>query len=183
MDDRDTLKGMTLEQLWELFPIELMPHDPDWAAWAREEIGFLTRLLSSYDVRINHIGSTAISGIYAKPIVDLLVEIDPWVDKAAIIALMESNGYICMSRSESRLSFNKGYTPRGFARKVFHVHFHPFGDNDEIRFRDYLRAHPDVAHDYEQLKLSLLPRFRNDRDGYTEAKTSFVRKINELARQ
>lgn len=183
MNDRDTLKNMTLEQLWELFPIELTPHDPDWAVWARDEIGFLTGLLSPYDVTINHIGSTAIPGIQAKPIVDILVEIPPQADKDSIVTLMESNGYICMSRSESRLSFNKGYTPRGYAHKVFHVHFHHIGDNAEIGFRDYLRAHPDVALDYERLKLRLLPRYRNDRDGYTEAKSAFIRKIKTLIGQ
>lgn len=60
--------------------------------------------------------------------------------------------------------------------------FHPVGDNDEIFFRDYLKSHPQVAKDYESLKLSLLPRFRNNRDGYTAAKTDFVRTITTLAR-
>ena len=80
-----------------------------------------------------------------------------------------------MSESDSRISFNKGYTPAGYADKVFHIHFHRIGDNDEILFRDFLIAHPEVAEEYEKLKLSLLPKYKNDRDGYTEAKTKFVR--------
>lgn len=80
------------------------------------------------------------------------------------------------------MSFNKGYTPAGYADKVFHIHFHISGDNDEIRFRDYLIAHPDVAKEYERLKLSLLPKYWHDRDGYTEAKTAFVRSVVDIAK-
>lgn len=87
-----------------------------------------------------------------------------------------------MSYSERRVSFNKGYTPEGYANKVFHIHFHRIGDNNEILFRDYLIAHPDTAREYERLKMSLLPKYRNDRDGYTEAKAAFVKQIVELGR-
>ncbi len=82
-----------------------------------------------------------------------------------------------MSASDRRMSINKGYTPAGYAEKVFHIHLHPYGDNDDIFFRDYLTAHPEVAKQYESLKLSLLPEYRNNRDGYTEAKTHFVKTI------
>ncbi len=58
---------------------------------------------------------------------------------------METAGYICMSSSENRMSFNKGYTPQGYAEKVFHVHIHAMGDNDEIAFRNYLNSNPVVA--------------------------------------
>lgn len=168
---------MTLEELWELFPIVLTPHNPHWADWAEEEMAILSNLLSGFDKRISHIGSTAIPGIMAKPIVDILVEIPPSTDKKEIRQTMEAAGYICMSASGERMSFNKGYTPEGYADRVFHIHFHPTGDNDEIRFRDYLIAHPEVAKDYESLKLSLLPNFKHNRDAYTEAKTDFVNRI------
>lgn len=79
------------------------------------------------------------------------------------------------------MSFNKGYTSTGYADKVFHIHFHRIGDNDEILFRDHLIAHPEVAEEYEKLKLSLLPKYRNDRDGYTEAKSEFVRRTIKQA--
>lgn len=173
---------MTLEELWQLFPIELTPHRPQWKDWAIEEIESLTALLLEYCPVINHIGSTAIPNIQAKPIIDTLVEINPDADWQRIKEKMEAAGHICMSCSDSRMSFNKGYTPSGYADKVFHIHFHRAGDNDEIRFRDYLIAHPEVAKEYEKLKLSLLPKYRNDRDGYTEAKSDFVRNITALAK-
>lgn len=165
---------MTLSELWELFPIVLTAYNPDWSEWANEEILELSALLKDYNPIINHIGSTAIPNIQAKPIIDILVELNPDADRQRIKEKMEAAGYICMSVSDNRMSFNKGYTPAGYADKVFHIHFHRTDDNDEIRFRDYLIAHPDVAKEYEILKLSLLPKYKNDRDGYTEAKSEFV---------
>lgn len=172
---------MTLEELWQLFPIVLTPHQLQWKDWAREEIENLTALLSGYCPVITHIGSTAIPNIHAKPIIDILVEFNPDIDWVRIKEKMETAGYICMSVSNNRMSFNKGYTSAGYADKVFHIHFHRIGDNDEILFRDHLIAHPEVAEEYEKLKLSLLPKYRNDRDGYTEAKSEFVRRTIKQA--
>lgn len=172
---------MTLEELWQLFPIVLTPHQLQWKDWAREEIENLTALLSGYCPVITHIGSTAIPNIHAKPIIDILVELNADIDWGRIKEKMETAGYICMSVSDNRMSFNKGYTSTGYADKVFHIHFHRIGDNDEILFRDHLIAHPEVAEEYEKLKLSLLPKYRNDRDGYTEAKSEFVRRTIKQA--
>lgn len=181
MSQRD-LKDMTLAELWELFPIVLTTYNPDWSEWADEKILELSTLLRDYTPIINHIGSTAIPNIHAKPIIDILVEIAPENDWQLIRETMEKSGYICMSVSDTRMSFNKGYTPKGYADKVFHIHFHRTGDNDEIQFRDYLIAHPEAAKQYERLKLSLLPEYRRDRDGYTDAKSEFVRKMVRLTK-
>ena len=168
---------MTLEELWQLFPITLVPHRPEWKEWARAEIAGLEKLLEKFRPVINHIGSTAIPDIKAKPIVDLLVELPPDADRGEVRDLIEAEGYICMAETTQRMSFNKGYTPAGYAEKVFHIHIHETGDNDEIRFRDLLITNPPVAREYEALKLSLLPRYRNDRDAYTAAKTPFITRI------
>lgn len=176
------LHEMTLTELWELFPVILTPHNPLWNDWAKEEMQLLYSLLTEYCPIINHIGSTAIPDIQAKSIIDILVEVSTGAEWLQIKNIMRANGYICMSETDKRISFNKGYTPAGYAEKVFHIHFHRIGDNDEIRFRDYLIAHPDVAREYERLKISLLPKYRNDRDGYTEAKTGFVKGIVKLSK-
>ena len=175
------LQDMTLKELWELFPIFLVPHNPQWIGWAKDEMGLLSSILAEYKPIINHIGSTAIPDIQAKPIVDILVEVSSDVKWMPIKDIMGTNGYICMSESDNRLSFNKGYTPAGYADKVFHIHIHRKGDNNEILFRDYLIAHPEAAKEYEQLKQLLLPKYKHDRNGYTDAKTAFVKHIIELA--
>ncbi|MDE6370594.1 MAG: GrpB family protein, partial [Duncaniella sp.] len=124
------LTDMTLEELWQLFPISLVRHNPLWKEWAHQEITFLYGVLSDHYPIITHIGSTAIPDILAKPIIDILVETN-LDDKNTIRKTMENNGYICMSDSSKRISFNKGYTPQGYAERVFHIHFHPIGDNQE----------------------------------------------------
>lgn len=88
-----------------------------------------------------------------------------------------------MSETKDRISLHKGYTENGFAEKVFHLHFRLKGDNDELYFRDYLLADPEIAKAYEKLKLSLWKRYEHDRDGYTEAKTDFVRKYTQIAQK
>ena len=185
MTDKEAkgLKDMSLEELWVLFPIELVAHSDLWLEWASEEMAALTEILSFCEPEISHIGSTAVSDIWSKPIVDILVEVPVGVDWQQIKTILEASGYICMSQSEARMSFNKGYTPTGFAEKVFHIHMRNVGDNDEIYFRDYLRANPATAKEYEALKLNLLPKYRNNRDGYTEAKTEFVNRVTALARK
>lgn len=173
---------MTLEELWELFPVVLVPHDPRWEEWACSEIGYLSEILSDFCPRISHVGSTAIPDIWAKPIIDILIEVSIGSDWRDICEVMEANGYMCMSSSMTRMSFNKGYTTEGFAERVFHIHVHGTGDNDEIYFCDYLRRNPETAREYEKLKRSLLPKFRNNRDGYTDAKSEFVRMVMKLAK-
>lgn len=175
------LNEMTLEELWQLFPIELVPHNPLWEQWAAEESAALSDILADFQPLINHIGSTAIPGIIAKPIVDILVEIPHDTDFGTLKRVMESAGYICMNVLTDWMSFNKGYSPEGYAERTFHIHFHFIGDRDEILFRDYLIENNEAAAEYERLKRSLLPRFRHDRDAYTEAKTDFVRRIVNLA--
>ncbi len=175
------LQDMTLKELWELFPIVLVPPNPQWIGWAKDEMELLSSILAEYKPIINHIGSTAIPNIQAKPIVDILVEVLTDVKWIPIKDIMETNGYLCMSESDNRLSFNKGYTPAGYADKVFHIHIHRKEDNNEILFRDYLIAHPVAAKEYELLKQSLLPKFKHDRNGYTDAKTEFVKRTIENA--
>lgn len=182
MERLKELSEMSLEELWQLFPIELVPHRPHWKEWAKEETAFLTAILKGHFTSITHIGSTAIPGIQAKPIIDILVEVPVSEDFDSISRKMQSSGYILMSSIPNRMSFNKGYTPAGYAERVFHIHIHRAGDNDEILFRDYLLSHPESAKAYESLKLSLLPRYRHNRDGYTAQKTEFVKAIVEKAK-
>lgn len=176
------LSEMTLEELWQLFPIILTEHKDCWGEYYAEQAAELKRLLPK-GTKINHIGSTAVKGIWAKPIVDILVEVDEAVNLMDTCAVLQDNGWIKMSQSASRMSFNKGYTENGFAEKVFHLHLRYVGDSDEIYFRDYLSAQPKVAKEYESLKLGLWKKFEHDRDGYTEAKGEFVKKYTAMAKE
>ena len=176
------LSEMTIEELWQLFPIVLTEHKDCWVEFYVEEEAELKRILPESAI-INHIGSTAVKAIWAKPIVDILVEVNEGLNLTGIATTLQNNGWIKMSESEKRMSFNKGYTEDGFAEKVYHLHLRYIGDNDEIYFRDYLNTHPELAKEYEVLKLGLWKRFEHDRDGYTAAKGEFVAKYTALAKQ
>lgn len=178
------LSDMSLEELWELFPICLTEHQDIWSKWYEEEVAALKSILpAKYNLQMHHIGSTAITGIWAKPIIDILVETPDAAALQAIKKQLVASGYICMSESENRISLNKGYTENGFAEKVFHIHLRLTNDNDEIYFRDYLNAHPEVAKEYETLKISLWKKYEHNRDKYTEEKTEFVTKYTNLAKE
>ena len=178
------LSEMSLEELWQLFPIFLVPHDDAWKLWyENEEQRILTILPHGMAARISHVGSTAIPGIYAKNIVDIMLEVAKTDDLYPVSEILQNNGWICMNRAEKRISLNKGYTENGFAEKVFHLHLRLQGDNDELYFRDYLVEYPDAAKEYEELKLRLWKQYEHDRDGYTMAKGSFIQKYTVKARE
>lgn len=176
------LSEMTLEELWQLFPIFLTEHNPNWADWYNEEVTQLKSILPA-DTAFHHIGSTAVNGIMAKPIIDILIVVNSTEGLKQAASLLREHGYIIMSTADDRISLNKGYSENGFAEKVFHLHIRLENDTDEIYFRDYLNAHPDIAKEYEQLKLRLWKEYEHNRDAYTDAKTDFVKKYTGLAKQ
>lgn len=186
------LSDMTLEELWHLFPISLVPHNDAWRDWFYEESHALSQILPGF--MLYHIGSTAIPGIYAKNIVDIMAVAQVaaagqgLAGKQNLVVLERASdalcaaGWVCMSRTANRISLNKGYTESGFADRAFHLHLRFSGDIDELYFRDYLCGHPNIAKEYESLKLSLWKKFEFNRDGYTEAKSDFIRNITEIAK-
>ncbi len=178
------LSQMSLEELWDLFPIALVAHNDKWKSFYSEIETELKSILSDHRIeRISHIGSTAISGIWAKNIVDVLIEVSKDSDIENTAKMIENNGFIRMSESADRISLNRGYTTKGFADKVFHIHIRYVGDNDELYFRDYLNDHEQIAKEYEAMKLRLWKQFEHDRDAYTSAKTEFINKWTSEAKK
>lgn len=177
------LSEMTLEELWQLFPIRLVPHDPMWKEQYRREAERLNALLGSTVARVNHIGSTAVPHLAAKPIVDILIEVFDAEKFEKVKRLLLESGRILMSENGNplRASFNKGYMPEGFAAEVFHYHLRIIGDCKELYFRDYLIAHPETAEEYARLKFSLAGQYEHNRDAYTDAKTDFVNRVTAMA--
>ena len=179
------LGEMSLAELWELFPIILREHNPEYGQWYEEERTRLTTILKDSDIfRISHIGSTYVRGLISKPTIDILLEFNEFYDENSMTQILLGDGWLVMGRnpSERTVDLNKGYTKKGFAEKVYHLHIKPAGDHSELYFRDYLTEHPDVAEEYGVLKIRLKEEFEHDRDAYTSAKTDFVEKYSSLAR-
>lgn len=116
-------------------------------------------IIEIYNIeRINHIGSTSVNRLIAKPTIDILLEITRDCDLKFLVNVLEENGYIFEKQPQKpapHMMFMKGYTEKGFAEKVFHLHVRYLGDWDELYFRDYLRSHTDISQAYEDLKLTL----------------------------
>ena len=180
------LAEMTLEELWELFPIILQEHNPQYSEWYENEKQNILRNINADNItRINHIGSSAVDGLISKPTVDILMEVANGCDIPRLIDDLTIIGWGLMKRENEpmKLTLNKGYTPDGFSDKVYHLHIRYSGDWDELYFRDYLIEHADVANEYGRLKLALLKDFEHDRDAYTEAKSEFVLRHTEMAKR
>ncbi|MBE6404731.1 MAG: GNAT family N-acetyltransferase [Lentisphaerae bacterium] len=179
------LSEMTLEELWQLFPIVLSEHDPEWKNFYKSEADFLQKHFGKNAARIRHVGSTSVKGLLAKPTVDILLEVADNADLATVRRLSVECGYTTMAETtvpEYRLDLCKGYTPLGFAEKVFHLHIRHLGDWDEPYFCEYLNQNPEKAKEYADLKMKLQTQFKYDRDAYTEAKGEFIRKCVKAAR-
>lgn len=181
------LSEMSLEELWELFPVILKEHNPAYKEWYWSEKEAIINAVGRSDIRrINHIGSSSVEGLIAKPTIDILLEVDCNCDIEQLKIKLINGGWLLMAFQNDpdlKMSFNKGYTSNGFAEKVFHLHVRFWGDWDELYFRDYLSVHKEVAEQYGELKQSLRERYAHDRDGYTEAKTEFITKWTKIARK
>jgi GrpB-like predicted nucleotidyltransferase (UPF0157 family) len=167
--------------------IELMPYDDKWPKLAALEIQHLCEVLSKQSIiNIEHIGSTAIPHICAKPVIDIQIGVESLqAIKAPAIEALTQLGYVYWDENPdpTRLFFVKGMPPFG-ERRTHHVHIVEYDSDhwrDKILFRDYLRAHPDTAKEYEQLKNQLAKESTYDREKYTNDKLAFIQKILKLA--
>jgi GrpB-like predicted nucleotidyltransferase (UPF0157 family) len=168
--------------------IELVPYDRRWPLLFAEEETRLRQVLDPALVRdIQHFGSTAIPGLAAKPIIDILIAV-PSLPRAQerFVAALETLGYAFWADNPKtdRLFFVKGLPPEGSGR-THHVHVtEPDAEPwQRLPFRDYLRTHPEAARAYAALKHDLAARHRDDREAYTAAKEDFVREILALAKR
>ena len=119
LNSANPLLAMSLDELWRLFPLTLVESKSDWVDQYSEMKTTLENLLCDIsDLRIHHIGSTALAGIKTKGIVDILVEVSPDESLDQIAQILEEHGFICMTAEPPRISLNYGYTPQGYADKV-----------------------------------------------------------------
>lgn len=174
---------LTTEELWKEFPVYMVDANPEWSNWYWEEKENIGEIFQNKKYKIAHIGSTAVPNLKAKPIIDILIEVDDSEDMNFMAYQLVQNGYKKMHVEKNRISLNKGYTEKAMEEKVFHVHMRKFGDNDEIYFRNYLRRYPSVARNYEKLKMKLAEEFKNDREAYTMGKSEFIQKYTEKEKQ
>lgn len=172
-------------------PIIVVPYDPNWPREFDALAGVLDRALGDVALRIEHIGSTSVPGLAAKPILDVDVVIDGPDDLPVAVERLSAVGYIHQGErgvpGRDAFRYDVDTVPLdGTGRRWMAHHLYVcVQDSAELRrhvgFRDYLRAHADVAEEYGRLKLALAVDFRDDRTGYNDAKTAFVHEVYRLA--
>ena len=171
--------------------IAVVPYDPAWPRMFEEEKKHLLDCFPQKLIRrVEHFGSTAIPGLAAKPIVDVLVEVGSLEEaKARIAPALEAQGYDYFWRAthgEDGPPFYAWFIKRNSAGvRTHHIHMveSDFEHWDRLFFRDYLIADPETAKEYETLKHTLARDYPNDRVAYTNGKSEFVVRITQVAKE
>lgn len=162
--------------------VVVLPHDPRWSEEFRREAGRLRAILGDLVVGVEHIGSTAIRGASAKPIVDVLLIVRHIEAMDAHNARMRAEGYV--PRGEQGIPGRRFFVRGTLELRTHHVHAYQC-DSPEIHrhlaFRDYMNAHPDEVSAYSRLKEELALRYPEDARAYSAGKERFVREAEARA--
>lgn len=165
--------------------VRLVSYDRDWPELYLEESARIHAAVAAVGLTplvLEHIGSTAIPGLAAKPILDVLAGVMSGAPMRRYIGPLVVAGYV--HRGEQGIP-GREFFRRGEPR-AYHVHMTAIGSpvwQEHLRFRDYLRRHPDARDEYARLKQALAARFPRDREAYIDAKGPFVRQVLRLARR
>jgi GrpB-like predicted nucleotidyltransferase (UPF0157 family) len=168
--------------------VEIVDYDPRWPLLFNEEAQRLRAALDpSLIVGLEHFGSTAISGLSAKPIIDILIAVRSLAAaQVTFVEALRNLDYVYWADNpkKDRMFFVKGMPPFG-SKRSHHVHVtEPHEEMwQRLAFRDYLRAHPEEAETYERLKRQLAAEHRTDREAYTDAKSAYVESVMRKARK
>jgi GrpB-like predicted nucleotidyltransferase (UPF0157 family) len=170
--------------------VTLVPYDPNWPLLFQEEKEHLLACLPQDLIgRIEHFGSTAIPGLAAKPIIDMLVEVKSLEEtRLRIVPILEEQGYEYFWRpnwGDDTPPFYAWFIKRDSAgRRSHHIHMveRNFEHWDRLLFRDYLTKHPTEAWEYQRLKMRLAAEYPKNRKAYTRGKTDFIQRVTEQAK-
>lgn len=162
--------------------IHLEPYDPNWAAKFESEKLLVLDVLGSWiKGGVHHVGSTAVDGLVAKPIVDIMVGVENLEKAKECIPLLENIQYNYFPYKPDQMHWFCKPSP---SHREFHLYLIEPTHSEwiaRLAFRDYLRKHSDVAQEYVLQKTKLAKEFINDREAYTQGKSDFIKSISELA--
>lgn len=164
-------------------PVRIVEYDPAWSDRFESERAALDVVIGIYAVgAIHHVGSTAVPGLAAKPVIDILVGVSDLETARPCIALVAELGYQYTPYLSTEMHWFCKPDPR---RRTHQLHLVPVSSErfwSELAFRDHLRAHPEVAARYAEIKRALAATFQDDREAYTEAKAPFIADVLRQAR-
>jgi GrpB-like predicted nucleotidyltransferase (UPF0157 family) len=165
-------------------PIVIEPYNPAWVTAFQNEAVMIHLVVGRYITVIEHIGSTSVPGLAAKPIIDILIGVKTLADTPHFVPFLNGLGYLYKPEFEVDLPERRYLYKTKDGLDTFHLHMVEPDTaffRRHIAFRDYLRSHPETAAEYADLKIKLAQRFGADREGYTNAKTAFIKDIETKA--
>lgn len=161
--------------------VKIVDYNPKWPILFEDEKSLILDAIGHIIARVEHIGSTAVSNLGAKPIIDIMVAVNSLKDAEKCIKPLQKLGYEYIPKHEvsipERRYFRKGKPPK---EQHYHMHMVELKSwfwKKHLLFRNYLRNNPEAAQEYLNLKERLALNYRSGREGYTEAKTSFIESI------
>ena len=158
--------------------VHIADYDPAWPSLFEAERELIANALELWLVGpIEHVGSTAVPGLSAKPVIDIMAGVESLDASREAIAVVENIGY---QYSPYRADVMHWFCKPSPAFRTHHLHLVPYLSElwtERLLFRDCLRSNPTVAHEYAELKLRLAEIYRFDRESYTEAKGPFVKRV------
>ena len=166
--------------------IEIVPYDPAWPARFTAEKAVLRGIFAATPTQIEHIGSTAVVGLKAKPVIDIMLGVDHLADVEARIPDLVARDYEYVRRYEAEFPERRLFAKPQQRPRLVHLHAverTTFFWQRHLLFRDFLRRHREAAAEYGDLKTRLAAEFGDDRDGYARAKTAFIDAAVERARR
>ncbi len=167
--------------VWARQPVEIVDPDPRWQRLGRDLATRLTRRLSPWLAgRVEHVGSTAVPGLAAKPVIDLLAPVTSLVEDVRLEATLAELGYELVPPELDARPWRRLYVLPDGERRHAHLHLvardHPRWRRTLV-FRDRLREHPEMAAEYARVKREAAAAHEHDREAYTAAKTDFVERV------
>ena len=162
--------------------VKLVPYTPEWKRLFEEEKKLLLSSIGNYVIDIQHVGSTAIPGLEAKPIIDIAVAVRSSEDVEKCIQPLEHLGYEYKREDPGRFLFVKG-DPMKRTHYVHMVEWNSEFWKNYLLFRDYLHKHKEMANEYAKIKRELAREFEANRGEYTKGKVSFIEKILRMAKR
>ena len=158
--------------------VRIVPYDPAWPAEFEAERARLLPVLTPWLTgEIHHVGSTSVPGLGAKPVIDILAEVASLEESREAIEPLQALSYWWAPYQEARMNWFCKPSPE---HRTHHLHLVVPGSeawHEELAFRDALRAEPETARAYEELKQRLADEHTHDREAYTVAKTAFVESV------
>jgi GrpB-like predicted nucleotidyltransferase (UPF0157 family) len=165
--------------------VTVVEYRPEWQKMFEDEKRILQKALGEIPAQVEHIGSTAVAGLAAKPIIDVMVGLEDFTIADDVVPKVEALGYEYIQKYEAVMPFRRYFIKERAGIRTHQIHMVGIGGEfweRHISFRDYLRRNPVVAEQYASLKKELAAREWEDVNEYADAKTEFIKEIENKAK-